>query len=80
MPAPAENRTVEVLPAAIRLPLGLYTYQRAYIEDESPLEIIAKSRRIGYSFAAGLKLVIFCLREKVTCIVLSRSDRLLRFV
>lgn len=39
------------------------------------MKIAVKSRRIGYSFAAGLQLVLACLERKTTCIILSRGER-----
>jgi hypothetical protein len=56
----------------------LYPYQKDGIADESRLEIATKARRIGYSFAAGFKLVCNCLMQEGTKenqIVLSHGER-----
>jgi hypothetical protein len=43
---------------ALRPALNLLPYQRRWVEDHSPLKIVAKARQIGYSFAATLRAVL----------------------
>jgi len=53
---------------------ALYPYQRRWIEDKSRLKIACKSRRIGYSFAAGLRALRSCLEWKHNVIILSKKE------
>jgi len=38
-------------------------YQKRWIDDESPLKIYVKSRRIGITYATAFRCVLKCLRE-----------------
>lgn len=46
-----------------------------WLADPSRRRIANKSRRIGYSFAEGLRAVLGCLERKQTFIILSRGER-----
>ena len=54
----------------------LYPYQARWIQDKSRLKIACKSRRIGYSFAAGFRALRSCLEWKHNVIVLSKKEEL----
>ena len=54
----------------------LYPYQSRWIGDNSRLKIACKSRRIGYSFAAGFRAVRSCLEWKHKLIILSKKEEL----
>ncbi|MBZ5653489.1 MAG: terminase family protein [Acidobacteriia bacterium] len=54
----------------------LYPYQARWIQDHSRLKIACKSRRIGYSFAAGFRALRSCLEWKHNVIVLSKKEEL----
>ena len=54
----------------------LYPYQARWIQDRSRLKIACKSRRIGYSFAAGFRALRSCLEWKHNVIVLSKKEEL----
>jgi len=53
----------------------LLEYQRRWVEDDSPLKIVAKARQIGYSFSATLRAMLRCLDRKTTWIFLSKGER-----
>jgi phage FluMu gp28-like protein len=54
----------------------LYPYQKRWIQDKSRRKVAVKARRIGFSFAAGLKAVLTCLEQSAPrVIVLSRGER-----
>ena len=38
-------------------------YQKRWIDDESPLKLYEKSRRIGITYATAFRCVLKCLRE-----------------
>ena len=38
-------------------------YQQRWIDDESPLKLYEKSRRIGITYATAFRCVLKCLRE-----------------
>ena len=65
--------TVPALPSPN---FSLYPYQRRWIEDKSRLKIACKSRRIGYSFAAGFRALRSCLEWKHKVIILSKKEEL----
>jgi len=54
----------------------LYPYQARWIQDKSRLKIACKSRRIGYSFAAGFRALRSCLEWKHNVIILSKKEEL----
>ncbi len=66
---------MQVLPHEIKSPLELYEYQKLWIDDKSRLKIATKSRRIGFSFGAGLGGTLDCLEIPQKFIVLSRGAR-----
>ena len=53
----------------------LLPYQRAWVEDDSRLKIVAKPRQAGYSFALALRAVLKCLERKLTWVLLSAGER-----
>jgi phage FluMu gp28-like protein len=55
---------------------SLSPYQRRWIEDKSRLKIGCKSRRIGYSFAAGFRALRSGLAWKHNVIILSKKEEL----
>lgn len=55
--------------------IRLLPYQRAWVEDDSPLKIVVKARQVGYSFAATLRAVLKCLKRRTTWIFLSKGER-----
>jgi phage FluMu gp28-like protein len=54
----------------------LYPYQARWIQDKSRLKIACKSRRVGYSFAAGFRALRSCLEWKHNVIILSKKEEL----
>lgn len=54
----------------------LYPYQARWIQDRSRLKIACKSRRIGYSFAAGFRALRSCLEWKHNAVILSKKEEL----
>jgi phage FluMu gp28-like protein len=54
----------------------LYPYQARWIQDKSRLKIACKSRRIGYSFAAGFRALRSCLEWRHNAIILSKKEQL----
>jgi phage FluMu gp28-like protein len=60
----------------IKLPVQLYPYQRAWIDDKSRKKIAKKSRRIGFSWAEGLDNVLQAHERKQNFIILSRKGDL----
>lgn len=61
--------------SALKGAAPLLAYQRAWVEDESPLKIVVKARQTGYSFAATLRAVMRCLSRRTTWIFLSKGER-----
>ena len=55
-----------VVGTEVRSPSFLYPYQKDWIPDDSRLKIATKARRIGYSFAAGYRLVRKCLNASAS--------------
>jgi phage FluMu gp28-like protein len=73
---PANSRAPGGGPALPSPNFTLYPYQRRWIEDRSRLKIACKSRRIGYSFAVGLRALRSCLAWKHNVIILSKKEEL----
>jgi phage FluMu gp28-like protein len=53
----------------------LLPYQRAWVEDKSPLKIWKKARQIGFSFASTFRCVTDMVRRKTLWIALSAGQR-----
>jgi phage FluMu gp28-like protein len=54
----------------------LYPYEARWVDDPARLKIACKSRRIGYSFASGLRALCSCLQWKHNVIILSKKEEL----
>jgi hypothetical protein len=54
----------------------LYPYEAQWVNDRARLKIACKSRRIGHSFASGLRALCSCLQWKHNVIILSKKEEL----